>query len=104
MRSVHSSPDMSKMVFKKKEDIVSRRIAGETLLVPIRGKLANMERIFSLDLVAEFVWEKLDGETSLGAIQNDVLDAFDVGRERAETDISEFLDELLKADLVVEVK
>ncbi len=104
MRSVHASPDMSKMVFKKKEDIVSRRIAGETLLVPIRGKLANMERIFSLDLVAEFVWEKLDGETSLGAIQNDVLDAFDVGRERAETDISEFLDELLKADLVVEVK
>jgi hypothetical protein len=88
--------------FRKKEEIVTRRIAGETLLVPIYGDLANMERIFALDPVAEFIWEQLDGENSLKDIRDGVLDAFDVNEEQAETDIFEFIEELLKADLIEE--
>ena len=90
--------------FRKKEDIVTRQIAGETLLVPIYGDLANMERIFALDPVAEFIWEKLDGEKSLKDIRDEVLNAFDVKEEQAETDIFEFIEELLKADLIDQAK
>ncbi len=86
--------------FRKKEEIVTRRIAGETLLVPIYGDLANMERIFALDPVAEFIWEQLDGERSLRDIRDGVLDAFDVREEQAETDIFEFIEELLEAKLI----
>ena len=86
--------------YRKKENIVTRQIAGETLLVPIYGDLANMEKIFTLDPVAAFIWEQLDGEKSLEDIRDGVLDAFDVKKEQAETDISEFIDELVKADLI----
>ena len=86
--------------YRKKENIVTRHIAGETLLVPIYGELANMEKIFTLDPVAAFIWEQLDGERSLKEIRDGVLNAFDVKKEQADTDISEFIDELLKADLV----
>ena len=92
---------LNSMYFKK-EDVVTRQIAGETLLVPIYGDLANMERIFALDEVAAFIWEQLDGKKSLKDILDGVLDAFDVKKEQAETDIFEFIDELLKADLVVQ--
>jgi methyltransferase-like protein len=90
--------------FRKKEDIVTRRIAGETLLVPVYGDLANMERIFTLDPVAAFIWEQLDGEKSLEDIRDGVLGAFDVKEEQAETDIFEFIEELLKADLIDQAK
>jgi hypothetical protein len=90
--------------FLKREEIVTRRIAGETLLVPIYGDLASMERIFALDPVAEFIWEQLDGEKSLKDIRDGVLGAFDVRKEKAETDIFEFIDELVKADLIVQAK
>ena len=86
--------------YRKKENIVTRHIAGETLLVPIYGELANMEKIFTLDPVAAFIWEQLDGEKSLKVIIDGVIDTFDVKKEQAETDIFEFVDELLMADLI----
>lgn len=89
-------------IFRKKEEILTRRIAGETLLVPVSSDLANMERIFMLDTVAAFIWEQLDGTKSLKQIRDKVLDAFDVKKEQAETDISKFIGELLGADLIVE--
>ncbi len=92
---------MNSMYFKK-EDVVTRQIAGETLLVPIYGDLANMERIFALDEVAAFIWEQLDGEKSLKVIRDGVIDAFDVKKDQAEIDISEFIDALVKADLIIQ--
>ena len=71
--------------FRKKEEIVTRRIGGEALRVPVYGDLANMARIFALDLVAAFIWEQLDGEKSLKDIRDGVLGAFDVKEEKAET-------------------
>ena len=86
--------------FRKQEEIVTRQIAGETLLVPVYGDLANMERIFALDPVAEFIWEQLNGEKSLKDIRDEVLGAFDVKKEKAETDIFEFIENLLEAELI----
>jgi len=90
-------------VFQKKEEIVSRRIAGETLLVPIQGKLANMQRIFALDSVSEFIWEQLDGRRNLKDILNGILDKFDVGKKQATGDLEEFIAELLEAGLIAGV-
>jgi hypothetical protein len=90
--------------FRKEENIVTRQIAGETLLVPIYGDLANMERIFALDPVAAFIWEQIDGEKSLKDIRDGVLDAFGVNEEQAETDIFEFIKELVEANLIEQAK
>ncbi len=57
-----SEQDILQQKFKKKEEIVSREIAGETILVPIKGKLADMQRIFALENVSEYIWQQLDGE------------------------------------------
>ena len=88
--------------FRKREDIVSREIAGETILVPIRGELANLQRVFTLNPVAAHVWQRLDGETRLAAIRDDVLDTFDVEKDQADADIQEFVGQLAEANLIVE--
>jgi Coenzyme PQQ synthesis protein D (PqqD) len=89
-------------VLERTKDIVSRRIAGELFLVPVAGDLANMQRMFALTSVAEFIWERLDGRRSVGFIIEEVASRFDVERERAESDMREFVDELAAAGLVRE--
>jgi hypothetical protein len=93
----------SPKVWKKVDEIVSRHIAGETILVPIRGKLADMQCIFVLDTVGEYIWDQLDGLKSLDEICEGILDNFEVEREQAETDLQEFIAELVEASLVMEM-
>ena len=87
---------------KKPETIVSRSIAGETILVPIRGNLADMEKIFSLEQVGEFIWQQLDGEQPLSEICDRVVDRFDVERDVAEADLQAFISELQEAGLIID--
>lgn len=90
-------------VFQRTQNIVSRRVAGELFLVPVAGNLADMQRIFTLTKVAEFIWERLDGQRSLSDILNDVVEQFDVDEEQADSDIQALVTELLTEGLVQEV-
>ncbi len=101
--AMDSNSSMGKRVFKRKDGIVTRKIAGEVILVPIAGHLADMQKIFSLNPVGEFIWEHLDGEKDLDGISHDIQASFDVGKEEADTDIQEFVSELLKQTLVASV-
>ncbi len=78
-----SEQDIWQQKFKKKEEIVSREIAGETILVPIKGKLADMQRIFALDDVSEYIWQQLDGEKKVKDILMSVIDFYGIGRDEA---------------------
>jgi hypothetical protein len=90
-------------VFRKKEEIICRAIAGEILLVPLRGTLAELQKIFSMNPVAGFIWERLDGQKSLGQIRGEILDAFDVEVGDANSDLQEFIVQLLKEGLIAEL-
>jgi hypothetical protein len=87
-------------VYKKKDDIVYRKLAGETILVPISGRLADMQMIFALNPVGEFIWEELDGSRTLQQIREDIQSSFDVAREEANADLEAFIAELLKEGLI----
>ena len=79
-----------------------RRIAGETLLIPIRGSLADMQRIFVLEGAGEFIWEKLDGSAALDDIRDAVAAYFDVAVDEAGADLDEFIGELTRRELIAE--
>jgi len=85
------------------DNIVKRDIADEIILVPIRGKIADMQRIYALDPVADFIWEHLDGKQSVGDIHSAVVRNFDVPAEQAYQDLIEFIEEIMEANLVKEV-
>ena len=89
--------------FKIRKEIVSREIAGETILVPIKGKLANMNRIFAVDDVAEYIWQQLDGQKKVADIRDGVIELYDVAKEQAREDLLDFIEKLKKADLISEV-
>jgi len=86
-------------IFNKNAAVVSRKIGGELFLVPVKGSLANMQRIFTLNPVAEYIWQELD-KKDLNEICNGIVSGFEVSREEAERDISEFMNDLLEANLI----
>jgi len=90
-------------VFERPRNVVSRKIAGELFLVPVAGKLADMQRMFALTAVAEFIWERLDGRRSLGDVRSDVLASFDAEKEQVDADIETFVTELMTEGLLREV-
>jgi hypothetical protein len=93
-------PVAPKDIFRKNGEIVSRQIAGETILVPVRGKIADMQKIFSLNPVAVFLWDQIDGRQDLQVILDKVIENFEVERDDAESDLLGFISELLQAGLI----
>lgn len=92
--------DVHSSAYAQKPKIVTRFIAGETLLVPISGNLADMQRIFTLNPVAAFIWEALDGKTGFDHLCQGIIARFEVSKEQAEKDLTEFLHALNDAGLV----
>jgi len=86
--------------FLPSPDVVHRRVAGESILVPIRGNVADMQRLYALDAVAEFAWERLDGTLKGDTIAEQITAAFDVDLERASADLRRFLGDLLEEGLI----
>lgn len=81
-------------------DIVARQVAGEQLLVPVRGSAARIDYLFTCNEVGAFIYGRLDGLRDLEALARAVSEAFEVEETRARRDVEAFLDALLEAGLV----
>ena len=81
---------------------IYRQIAGETLLIPIRSQLADMQNIFALNPAAEYIWQQLDGKQNLENIHRGITDNFQVETRRAHSDLEEFISQLLDAGIIEE--
>ena len=94
--------NVKEKIFLKNKELVTRKITGELFIVPVRGKLADMQRIFTLNPVAEFIWNSLDGKTNIGNIRQSILSNYEVNEQAVDSDILDFIKELLEADLIRE--
>ena len=101
---VNTEPDYWSRIYLHQKDIVSRKIAGETILVPIRGNLADMQYIFTLNKVGAFIWDLLDGERKLSDLLEMILERFETDRIEAEKDLLEFIGQVEEKGLVSEKK
>jgi hypothetical protein len=81
-------------VYQHDPNIVARSIAGETILVPIRKNVGDMENIFTLNETAARIWELIDGQRSLREIHQRVVEEFEVDPQQAESDLLELVESL----------
>jgi len=88
--------------YQRVDRVVTREIAGETLLVPIRDNAAQLHHIFVLNPVANHIWNALADAASVEQLVASVCATFAVDEVQAERDVTAFLDELREADLVSE--
>lgn len=88
------------IVYQQKEGVILREIADETILVPICGEIANLERIFYLDNVSKYIWGQFDGKKTLEDISKEITREFDIKIETAFNDLLEYADQLKKEKLI----
>lgn len=89
-----SSPISMEACYRKSESIVSRRIAGEAVLVPLRRNAADLDAIYALNETAAAAWDALDGSVSLRQVLERILAEFEVDAATAEKDLLELIAQL----------
>ena len=98
--SASTLSDISAVRFAKKGEFVTRTIAGEAVVVPVRGRIGDLDAIYHLNDVGAFIWNLLDGRTSVRDIAQAVREAYDVTLEYSERDTIQFVDELQSAGII----
>ena len=84
--------DMSRYVDRGMDGkVVTRRIANETVIVPMTANVADLDSVYTLNEVGSFIWERLDGRQTAQAIAEAVAAEFDVALEQAVRDVDELL-------------
>ena len=90
----------SVLQFVRSENVVSRVIAGETLIVPVRRGVADLASLFSFNQVGSSIWEAIEQPRTVDELVTLVADAYDVTPEKAREDIEVFLNEAQAAGIV----
>jgi len=89
--------------FAKDSSLVSRKIADELILVPVRQNVADLESIYTMNDVGARIWELIDGQRRGEEIRDVIVEEFEVNADEAEADLEEFLQMLEKAGAVKRV-
>jgi hypothetical protein len=92
--------NISTACFAKKGEFVSRSIAGEEIIVPVKGQVGDLNAIYNLNEVGAFIWKLIDGRTSLRQIVDAVRAEFEVAPEDAEQDTVQFITALEGAGVI----
>jgi methyltransferase-like protein len=90
-------------VFRQADNIVTRKVMDETLLVPIAGDLASMENLYTLNSTGAFIWQALDGRRSLEEIRTLLVEEYAAPVAVIEADLLELVEELAAAKLLLAV-
>ena len=91
-------------VFRRSEDVVSREILGELMIVPLASGIGDMEdEIYTLNETGRCIWERLDGNLSLGAIAGALAAEYDAPDGEIERDVQGIVAELFRRRMVVAI-
>lgn len=87
---------LNKYLTLNNKRIAYRSIDGEAVVIDLKDNTFHI-----LNPVSTYIWERLNGEIILKDIIKALTEEFDVDQETAAKDCLEFIDELIKINLVV---
>lgn len=90
----------STSVFERSSSLVTRELGGEKIIVPVRGRVGDLNSIYTLNGMANEIWEMLDGKRSVEDIIRKISEEFEVDRETLTADVMRIVDELQQEGLV----
>jgi hypothetical protein len=92
--------DKTKQFLIRSRSVVSRVVAGETLIVPVRGKVGDLASIYTFNNTGSLIWKLLETPRTLTELIATVAQEFTVEPERAEQDVTQFVNEMYAVGLV----
>jgi hypothetical protein len=86
--------------YVRSSSVVSRVIADEVLIVPIRRGVGDLASIYSLNPAASAIWNAISEARTKSEIVELLQQEFDAPTETVLTDVEAFLSEMCAAGLV----
>jgi len=87
-------------VFVRSRAVVSRVVAGETLIVPVRGKVGDLASIYSFNETGSLIWKLLDTPRMVEGVVDAVAEEYQVDTEQVRQDVLRFLGEMRGVGLI----
>ena len=79
---------------------MTRIIAGQTLVVPIRGRVGDLDSIYTLNEIGSRIWHLIDGHTPMNEIIQTITTEYDVTEEEAARDVLDLVNSMQEAGLI----
>ena len=89
-----------KKYFVKDGENVTRNIAGETIIVPVKARVGDLDSIYTLNEVGTLIWKLMDERATVRQMVEALTEEYDVDAAQAEKDIFDYLGSLEAAGLV----
>jgi hypothetical protein len=86
--------------FIKADDVIARHIAGETIIVPVRSRVGDLDSIYALNDVGSRVWQLIESSVPVQRIIETVCEEYETDAAEATRDVLELLNSLREAGLV----
>lgn len=86
--------DLQEARYERDPNVVTREIAGERILVPIRKQVADMAAIYVLNETAARIWNLLDGQRSVADIGGILEQEYSVESDTVQADVVEIVEQL----------
>lgn len=81
-------------IFQKKSGFATRKVGNELVLVPLKGSVAHMSEMFTMNEVASFIWDEIDGRNTENVILTSLIETFEIDLETARADYDAFIVQL----------
>lgn len=93
--------DIGTAVFRHNDSLVARDLAGEKVIIPVRGKVGDLGSIYTLNAIGGEIWNLLDGRRAVSEIVNALQQGYDVDPATLAADIRRLLGEMQQEGLIV---
>lgn len=80
--------------------VVSRVVADEALVVPIRGGVGDLDSIYSFNDAGTRLWALIEAGGNAAELARYLVETYGIEAQRAESDAESFLRELAKEGLI----
>jgi hypothetical protein len=91
---------MDSRVFAHRGEFALRQVGSESILVPIRNHVGELDSVYVFTSVAARIWALFDGIRDVDSIVTIVCSEYDVEEAVVRADLEELLTSLTSADLV----
>jgi len=86
--------------FFKSSKFVTRCVSGETIIVPVRSNVGDLNSIYTLNDLGTRIWDLIDGQSNVKQIIETIVEEYDVKEEEATKDINEYIESLEAVGLI----
>jgi hypothetical protein len=91
---------MDRRVFAHRGEFALRQVGSESILVPIRNHVGDLDSVYVFNEIGARIWPMLDSRHDIESIVSVICDEYEVEPAVARSDVNELLGSLEAAGLI----